>query len=148
MSGVDPARRVVWVPLGGFLAIAAGAGIGALTGLQLAWTDPLLGGGLGVAFVGLVLGGFFGGVVGLFVGAELLLLVGVVEPGEVLRRRAYVAGFVLAPLTVLALPTALTAAWGTSPDLAWPTSAEEWALTWPLLAASLLGGPLARRVVS
>ncbi|CAM3637548.1 hypothetical protein [Nocardioides zeicaulis] len=148
MSGVDPARRVVWVPLGGFLGIAAGAAIGALVGVQLAWTDPLLGGGVGVAFLGLVLGGFFGGVVGLFVGAELLLLVGVVEQGEVLRRRAYAWGVVLAPLTVLALPAALTAAWGTSPDLSWPTSTEEWALAWPVLAASLLGGPLARRVVS
>lgn len=149
MSPATASGRVVWVPLGGFLGIAAGAAIGALVGVQLAWTDPdVVDGWLGVGLLGLVVGGAYGGVVGSFVGAELLLAVGMVEPGEVLRRRAYAWGVVLTPLTALVLPAALTATWEASIGLELPTTAAEWALTWPLLAASLLGGTLARRLVS
>lgn len=58
MSAVDPARRVRFVPLGGFLGVAAGAGVGALLGVQLAWTDPdVVEGWLGFGLLGLVAGG-------------------------------------------------------------------------------------------
>lgn len=149
MSAADPARRVAWVPLGGFVGVAAGAAVGALAGTQLAWTDPdIVDGWLGFGVLGLLAGGVYGGLVGLFVGAELLLVVGTVDTGRARERRAYAWGFVLTPVTMLVLPVALSSSWGTGADLTLPTTVAGWAASWPLLAGALLGGPLARRVVS
>lgn len=85
---------------------------------------------------------------GLFVGAELLLVVGTVDSVRPVRQRAYAWGFVLTPATMLVLPAALTSSWDASVHLSLPTTPAGWAASWPLLAGCLLGGPLARRVVS
>lgn len=150
MSTTTPWRpQVLWLPMGGLL----GAMVGAATGAVMMVLTPLADGvsatdrgGPVLALVGaiaamIVIGVWFGGiaglVVGLFVGVELMFLVGAHLPREVARRRAYRWGLVLPPVTML---VALAALNGGELSLGRPSLGGLALLT----AASLSGGRLAR----
>jgi hypothetical protein len=142
--------QVLWCPMGGLLGAFAGAPVGIvyLAALMLRG-DPTWGGadgvgGLVVAAVGL--GAWFGGIAGMvvggFVGVELMFLVGSHLPRGTARRRAYVLGFVLPPLTMLGLVQVVALVDGGG-ALRLSPSGIGW--SWAILAGgSLMGGPLAR----
>ena len=88
----------------------------------------------------MVFGAAAGTGVGLVVGLEMMFLVGAHLSREVARHRAYVLGFLLPPVTMLA--AALLTADG-STGLTW-SEGLWWAIT--LGGASVLGGPMARGV--
>jgi hypothetical protein len=150
MTTTAPWRpQVLWLPMGGLL----GAMVGAATGAVMMVLAPLQDGvsatdrdGPVMALVGaiaalLIIGAWFGGiaglVVGLFVGVELMFVVGANLPRDVARRRAYRWGLVLPPVTML---VALVALSGGDVSLSRPSLAGLAVLA----AASISGGRLAR----
>ena len=111
--------QVLWLPMGGLLGALAGAATGAVVMLAAPLADgvsatdhdgpvmALVGAIAMLVVIGVWFGGMAGLVVGLFVGAELMFLVGAHLPRDVARRRAYRWGFVLPPVTMLAALAAL-----------------------------------------
>jgi hypothetical protein len=138
--------QVLWFPMGGLLGALAGA----VTGVAIVLLVPvialvgpgspelILGDLVWGVLVAIVFGGMGGAVVGLFVGVELMFLVGAHLPRDVARRRAFRLGFVLPPATML-VPALLTG----SIDLFRWDGEEIWALML-MTGACVLGGPLAR----
>lgn len=106
--------QVLWMPMGGLLGAMAGAATGAAVMVLAPLADgvsatdrdgsvvALLGAIAALVVIGVWFGGIAGLVVGLFVGVELMFLVGAHLPRDVARRRAYRWGLVLPPLTMLA----------------------------------------------
>jgi hypothetical protein len=150
MSTIRWRPQVLWVPMGLLLGALSGAIMGvvlllgtvvvqpALTGSSVTesrWEDLVL-----VVVGGTWFGGIAGLVVGLVVGVELMFLVGAHLPREVARRRAYLWGFVLPPVTMVGGPLALVD--GVSLSVA-PTGETAWTLL-VLGGASLLGSRQAR----
>lgn len=141
--------QVLWLPMGGLLGAMVGAATGAVVMLVAPVADGVSatdGDGTVMALVGavaalVVIGAWFGGiaglVVGLFVGVELMFLVGAHLPRDVARRRAHRWGLVLPPLTMLG---GLVAWSGGGVSLGRP-SLGALAI---LAGASLSGGRLAR----
>lgn len=137
--------QVLWLPMGGLLGALAGAltGMALLLGTTLveaagpgrhddAWESFVI-----VVVAGPWFGGIAGLVVGLFVGVELMFLVGAHLPRDVARRRAYRLGFVLPPVTMLVAVFVLSGGEvSLSTDPLWGAM--------PLVGASLFGGPFAR----
>jgi hypothetical protein len=141
--------QVLWVPMGLLLGALSGAVVGvvlllgtvvvepAFTGRSVTeswWEDLVF-----VVVGGTWFGGIAGLVVGLVVGVELMFLVGAHLPREVARRRAYLWGFVLPPVTMVGGPLALVDGVSLSP----PSGETPW---WLLVlgGASLLGSRQAR----
>ncbi|KRE95604.1 hypothetical protein ASG76_08210 [Nocardioides sp. Soil774] len=141
--------QVLWLPMGGLLGAMAGAATGAVLMVVAPLADDvsatdrdgpvlaLVGAIAALVVIGVWFGGIAGLVVGLFVGVELMFLVGAHLPREVARRRAYRWGFVLPPVTMVVA----VVVWSggdvsfDGPDVG----------TLLLLASgSLSGGPLAR----
>lgn len=140
--------RVLWVPMGLVLGALSGAIMGVVLLLGAVVVEPAVTGSSvtdswGEDLVLVVVGGtWFGGiaglVVGLVVGVELMFLVGAHLPREVARRRAYLWGFVLPPVTMVG-PFALV----DGVSLSVPSGEALW---WLLVlgGASLLGSRQAR----
>ncbi len=143
--------QILWLPMGGLLGALSGALTGTALLLVVMLVDLTEPGGATEGFWGsvgliVILGAWFGGmaglVVGLFVGVELMFLVGAHLPRDAARRRAHRLGFVLPPLTMV-VPFAVP--WLLRGDLDVSTiSADDWFWVVALAGASLLGGPLAR----
>lgn len=144
--------RYMWLPMGALLGAIAGGLTGATLMLVTSLVDPdatTSGNGSAIDAVGavaplLVIGLVFGAAagigVGLVVGLEMVFLVGAHLSREVARHRAYILGFVLPPVTML---TPALLASDSSMHLTW-SEGLWWAIT--IGGASLLGGPMARRV--
>ncbi len=143
--------QLLWLPMGGLLGALSGALTGMAVLLVVLLVDLLEPGVANEGFWGsvgliVIVGAWFGGmaglVVGLFVGVELMFLVGAHLPRDVARRRAHRLGFVLPPLTMV-VPFAVQ--WLLGGDLhVSPINADDWFWVVALTGASLLGGPLAR----
>lgn len=150
MSTVPWRPQVLWCPMGGLLGAFSGAvvGIALLLGSTIVswWTSTDRGFPWSELATAVMAGGWFGGigglVVGLFVGVELMFLVGAHLPRDVARRRAYVLGHVLPPVTMVA-PFVLAGA----VSLSMPDSGAWWGLM-ALFGGSVMGGPLARWLAS
>ncbi|HSU03554.1 MAG TPA: hypothetical protein VLK03_13460 [Nocardioides sp.] len=148
MSTTPHRPQVLWLPMGGLLGALAGAVTGVVmllaAGLFVVATDgttgTLLADAVFLVLVGSFLGGMAGAVVGLCVGLELMVLVGTHLSREAARRRAHRLGFVLPPLTLVG-PAGLLG----GGDLSVSDGGAWWVLG-VLAGASLLGGPLARRL--
>lgn len=156
-TATTPRRsQFLWLPMGGLL----GALSGALTGMGLLLLVTLVdladpdvhheGLGMSILFI-VIAGGWFGGiaglVVGLFVGVEMMFLVGVHLPRDIARRRAFLGGSLLTPLTMvalIALPAVLQGGLG-RPEVhvGVPSLDDLWWLT-PLAGGSVFGGHFAR----
>lgn len=140
--------QALWVPMGGILGALSGALVGVVMLAGAIVVEPVVSGtsvtdsiweGLGVALVaGTCFGGAAGLAVGLVVGVALMFLVGAHLPRDVARRRAYVWGFVLPPVTMVG-PFALV----DGVSLAVPDGEALWWLL-VLTGASLLGSRQAR----
>ena len=136
--------QVLWFPMGGLLGALAGAATGVVMLLVVA-ALAVTSDGIGtivadlvyVVFVGVLFGGMAGAVVGLFVGVELMFLVGAHLPRDVARQRAYVLGFVLPPATMLVGGFVLSGG-----EVSLGAGSFWWAM--PLVGGSLFGGPFAR----
>lgn len=136
--------QVLWMPMGGLLGALAGA----LTGMALLLATTLVESSSGadeglwesllfVVVAGAWFGGIAGLVVGLFVGVEMMFLVGAHLPRDVARRRAYALGFALPPATMLVAVVLLSGG-----EVSLGAGEPFWLV--PFAGASLLGGPLAR----